>query len=320
MPKIELHCHIEGTATPGMVRNLARRNSIDLPPGLFDGDGGFAWNGFIDFLRAYNLASSCIRTPKDYRDVTYEYLASCAAEGAVYAELFSSPDHAAETGMNYAQHLEGIVEGIDDAERQFGVVGRIVVACVRHLGPDRALAVAEAAVAEPHPYVVGFGMGGDENQFTCQDFAPAFRKAFEGGLPCTAHAGEVLGPHSVYDAIDHLPLARIGHGVRAAEDPALLERLAKAGIVLEVCTGSNLSLGIYGNVAAHPLPLLIEAGCKVALGSDDPPYFDTSIGREYERAMEAFGISSDGIGQINRHALDGAFCDQQTKERLRSLI
>lgn len=320
IPKIELHCHLEGAASPAMIRRLARRNAIELPAGLFDAGGGFAWHDFTSFLRAYSVASSCIRTPKDYRDITYEYLASCAAEGVVYAEVFSSPDHAAETGMSYAQHLEGIIEGIDDAEREFGVICRIIVTCVRHLGADNALAVAEATVAEPHPYVVGFGMAGDESRFTCRDFSPAFRKAFENGLHCTAHAGEILGPHSIYDAMEHLPLARIGHGVRAIEDPTLVDHLATNGIVLEVCTGSNLALGIYDDVAAHPLRQLIGAGCKVVLGSDDPPYFETSIGQEYERAVTAFGLSTHDIDQINQHAIDGAFCDEDTKDRLRTLL
>jgi adenosine deaminase len=318
-PKIELHCHFEGTASPALIRRLARRNDIDLPAGLFNDHGGFAWTTFLEFLRAYDLASTCIRTTLDYRDVMYDYLKSCAAEGAVYVEMFSSPDHAAATGMSYSDHVEGMSQGIDDAERDFGIIARIIVTCVRHLGPDSALDVANAMVSEPHPYVVGFGMGGDENQYQISDFAPAFDRVSRSGLPTTVHAGEVNGPHSVAQTLDILPISRIGHGVRAAEDPALLERIAKAGLTLEICTGSNLALGLY-SLDTHPLNVILQAGCRVALGSDDPPYFETSIGAEYERAQNHFGLGSQGMEQLNQRALEAAFCDEETRHKLRSRL
>jgi len=319
-PKIELHCHLEGAAPPGLVRRLARRNDIDLPGDLFNRQGGFAWTDFRDFLKAYDLASSCICCAADYRDVMYEYLKSCAAEGAIYVEVFSSPDHAAAAGIGYAEHLEGIARGIGDAERDFGIIGRIIVTCVRHLGPRRAMAVADAVVAEPHPYVVGFGMGGDENQYQASDFAPAFDLVSRSGLSTTVHAGEVLGPQSVHDALDFLPVSRIGHGVRSIEEPALIDRIVEAGITLEVCTGSNLALGIYDSADRHPLRRLLRAGCRIAFGSDDPPYFNTSIGGEYDRAERDFGLNSDEIAHINRTAVAAAFCDEATRRTLESLL
>ncbi len=319
-PKIDLHCHLEGTAPPGLVRRLARRNGIDLPPGLFDGDGGFAWSDFSGFLKAYDLASSAIRTSLDYRDVTYQYLKSCAAEGGIYAEVFSSPDHAAGGGLSYAGHLEGMIQGIDDAERDFAITGRIIVTCVRHLGPGRAVAVADAVVAEPHPYVVGFGMGGDENCGHIGEFAPAFDKVNRAGLPCTVHAGEVCGPDSVAQALDALPVVRIGHGVRSVEDPGVLDRIVGAGVTLEICSGSNLALGLYDGVHSHPLPDLLAAGCKVVLGADDPPYFATSIGVEYGRAETEFGLNRQDIARINQNALAAAFCDAATLEKLKARL
>lgn len=318
--KVELHCHLEGTASPDLIRRLASRNGIDLPAALFNGSGGFAWTDFHDFLDAYDLASACIRSPRDYRDVTYEYLASCAEEGAIYVEVFSSPDHAAGVGMNYAEHLEGIVRGIDDAQRDHGIMARIIVTCIRHLGPERGLAVARAAVGEPHPYVVGFGMGGDETVFTCAEFAPAFGLAADGGLACTVHAGEIGGPDSVRDAIENLPVTRIGHGVRAVEEPALMEELVERGIVLEVCPGSNLALGLYPNPGAHPLKALLNAGCRVTLGSDDPPYFRTSIGREYAAAATDFGLSEAQLKEITLTAVNGAFVDEAVKVKLRTAL
>lgn len=320
IPKAELHCHLEGTAPPNLVRRLAARNGVTLPDGLFADEETFAWTGFPGFLRAYDAASGCLRTARDYRDITYEYLAACAREGAIYVEMFTSPDHAAAVGMSYRDHLDGTVAGIEDAARDFGITGRIIVTCVRHLGPESGLAVAEAVVANPHPFVVGFGMGGDEMPYRFADFLPAFRLAADAGLGCTVHAGEVRGPDSVREALDCLPVTRLGHGVRAAEDPALVERLARDGIVLEICPHSNIATGVYDSLDRHPLPELLAAGCRVTLNSDDPPYFATSIGREYATAAAHFGLDAAALLAITRTAIDAAFVDEATRAGLLARI
>lgn len=316
IPKAELHCHLEGTAPPALVRRLAGRNGIALPEGLFADEDNFSWTDFPDFLRAYDAASMCLRKAEDYRDITYEYLAACAREDAIYVEMFTSPDHALEVGMSYLDHLEGTVAGIEDAARDFGIVGRIIVTCVRHLGPDRGLAVARDMIAEPHPYVVGFGMGGDETAFALSDFLPAFRLAADAGLGCTVHAGEVCGPESVYAALDALPVTRLGHGVRAIEDPKLVERIVREGVVLELCPHSNVATGVYADMASHPFPALLAAGCRVTLNSDDPPYFATSIGREYAAAAEDFNMDGDALRALTRTALEAAFIDDATRAGL----
>lgn len=317
IPKAELHCHIEGAAEPALVRRLAKRNGVTLPAELFNAAGDFAWTDFSSFLAAYDLASSCLRTAADYRDLIFDYLAACAAEGALYVEVFSSPDHAAAVGLSYAAQNAGLAAGIEAAERQFGIKGRVIVTCVRHLGPERAVAVARAMVAEPNPYVVGFGMGGDERKYDARDFLPAFRIAADAGYACTAHAGEVMGPDSVRAVLTALPVSRIGHGVRAAEDPRLVAEIARRGLVLEVCPGSNLALGVYPDAAAHPLQSLLRAGCKVTLNSDDPPFFRTSIGREYAFARDRLGLDAGDLMAITRNAVDAAFADPATKAALR---
>lgn len=316
IPKAELHTHLEGTAPPALVRRLADRNGITLSEGLFADEHNFAWTDFPDFLRAYDEASMCLRKAVDYRDITYEYLAACAREGAIYVEMFTSPDHAAEVGMTYLDHLEGTVAGIEDAEHDFGIVGRIIVTCVRHLGPDRGVAVARDMVAEPHPYVVGFGMGGAETAFHLRDFTPAFRLAADAGLGCTVHAGEVCGPESIYAALDELPVTRLGHGVRAIEDPKLVERIVREGIVLELCPHSNIATGVYADMASHPFPALLAAGCRVTLNSDDPPFFGTSIGREYATAASDFNMTDDALRAVTRTALEAAFVDDETRTGL----
>jgi adenosine deaminase len=320
LPKAELHCHIEGSATPALVRKLARRNGVDLPDSMFLDEHRFAWTDFNSFLKAYDRACDAMRRPEDYRDVIYDYLARAAREGAIYVELFSSPEHAIDVGMGYAAQLEGLAAGIDAAEADFGIVGRMIVICLRHRGPERALAMARTMLADPHPYVVGFGMAGDELQHTPADFAPAFRLIDEAGYPCTAHAGEVAGADSVRATLDALPVVRIGHGVRASEDPRLLDDIARRGIVLEVCPGSNIALGVYPDHASHPLRRLIDAGCKVTLNSDDPPYFDTTIGKEYAVAADSYGLSPRELLDITRTAVDAAFADEDTKRRLRDRL
>lgn len=310
--KAELHVHLEGSIPPALAHELAARNGLDLPLGLIGEDGHYVWKDFLSFLAAYDLVCTALRTPRDFSDVIYGYLAGAAREGAVYVEMFCSPERPAALGISYATWLEALESGIDRARRDFGIEGRIIIICIRHFGPERALAMVRAMVAEPHRYVVGFGMGGDEAQHTPADFAPAFRLARDKGFGCTVHAGEVLGPESVRLAIEHLPVSRIGHGVRSADDPALMAELARRGIVLEVCPGSNVALGLYPDRNAHPLHRLIDAGVCVTLNSDDPPFFHTTLGTEYDKA----GLGEAALKAITRTAIEASFADEATRQRL----
>jgi adenosine deaminase len=307
IPKAELHVHLEGTAPPALIRRLAQRNGITVPDRLFASEDTFAWRDFLDFLRAYDDAASAIRTGEDYRDVTYEYLASCAAEGAVYVELIASLDHGALVGLDDAEHIAGIAQGIDDAYARHGIVGRVLSSCVRNFGVEAALDVARRTVALDHPYIVGFNMGGDEAGYPAQDFAQAFATVHDAGLRCSVHAGEHAGPESVRAALALPGVERISHGVRAIEDPALVAELAQRGIVLEVCPTSNVVLGVFPSFEEHPLPALRAAGVKVTLGSDDPPYFGTTIGREYAVAYERLGCGLEDLREITETALNAGF-------------
>jgi adenosine deaminase len=313
--KAELHVHLEGTAPPDLVRRLAERHGMRVPDGLFDGPHRFAYTDFLDFLRAYDLAASVIRAGEDYRDVTYEYLASCARDGAIYVELTASPDHAALVGLDDEEHLDGIARGIDAARRDFGIEARILISAVRNFGVEQALRVARYAAKRPHPYVVGFSMAGDEENFPAGDYAEVFEIAAGAGLGCTVHAGEWAGADSVRAGMQ-LPVSRIGHGVRSIEDPALVEEIADRGLVLECCPTSNVVLGAFDSYEDHPLPRLREAGVKVTLGSDDPPYFGASIGGEYEVCSERFGFDDEDLRAITRTAIEAAFCEQTLKETL----
>ena len=314
--KVELHVHLEGTATPELIGRLAQRNGLPLPERLLGDDGRFHYGDFLDFLRCYDLAASVIRTAQDYRDITYEYLCACAGEGAIYVELTASPDHAISVGLSDAEHLDGISRGIDDAREETGIEGRILISAVRNFGVGRALRIARYAAAETHPYVVGFSMAGDEAGFPAELFSEAYAIAAAAGLGCTIHAGEWGGPESVRAALA-LPVTRIDHGVRAIEDPALVAELAARGIVLDTCPTSNVVLGVYRSFDEHPLPALRDAGVRLTLGSDDPPYFGATIGGEYAVCAERFGFGDDELRAITATAIDAAFCDVVLKRALR---
>jgi adenosine deaminase len=308
VPKAELHVHLEGTAPPALVRRIADRNGLDVPGGVFATPDRFAWRDFLDFLHTYDLAASVMRTAADYRDVTFEYLAACAAEGAVYVELTASPAHARLVGLSDEEHLGGIAAGIDDARAAHGIEARILLTCIRDFGVEHAVRVAAHAAERPHPYVVGFSMAGDEAGHPPGPFAEAYAIAAAAGLGCTVHAGEWAGAASVREALD-LPVTRIAHGVRAIEDPGVVREIAERGIVLECCPTSNVALGVFPSYAAHPLPALRAAGVRVTLGSDDPPYFGASVGGEYAVARAEFGLGDADLRAVTRTALEASFAE-----------
>ncbi len=315
VPLAELHVHLEGTAPPDLIRRLAERNGLEIPEGLFAAPDRFAWVDFLDFLRTYDRAASVVQTAEDYRDVTYEYLMGCAAEGAIYVELIASPDHAATVGLSDDEHYGGIAAGIDDARRDGDIEGRILVSAVRNFGVEAAEAIARRHADGRHPYVVGFNLAGDEAGYPPGQFAKAYEIAASSGLGCTVHAGEHAGAESVREALK-LPVTRMSHGVRAIEDPELVKQIAERGIVLETCPTSNVATGVYGSYAEHPLRALHDAGVKVTLGSDDPPYFGASIGGEYAVARERLGFDDAELSAMTRTAIEASFADDAVKRAL----
>jgi adenosine deaminase len=275
------------------------------------------WRDFLDFLRTFDRAVTVIRTAEDYRDITFEYLEACAAEGAIYVEVTVSPDHADQAGLSYADMLAGVTQGIDDARAASGIESRIIVTAVRNFGTERAEWVARTAAAAPHPYVTGFGLAGDEANFPPGPFARAYEIAHDAGLGLTCHAGEWAGPESVRGALAlPVPVTRLGHGVRAIEDPALVAELADRGTVLEVCPTSNVVLGAYPDYQAHPFPMLRDAGVRVTLGSDDPPYWEATVGGEYEAARREWGLDDDALRAITSTAIAAAFVPDDLRNTL----
>jgi adenosine deaminase len=319
LPKAELHVHLEGTATPDLVRRIAMRNGLEVPDGVFATPERFAWRDFLDFLNTYNLVCSVIRTGEDYRDIAYEYLAACARDGAIYVELTASIDHARLSGMSDAEHWEGIAAGIDAARAEHGIEARILSVAVRNYGVARAIEIAELTAARPHPYVVGFSLAGDEAGYPPEPYLEAYRVAADSGLGCTVHAGEWAGAASVRGALE-LPVTRIAHGVRAIEDPGLVRELARRQVTLEVCPTSNVVLGVFPSFQEHPFPALRDAGIPLTLGSDDPPYFGASVGGEYAIAREHFGLGDSELLDVTRTAIEASFAEPALRASLLTRI
>ncbi|MHA6687834.1 adenosine deaminase [Mesorhizobium sp. A556] len=312
--KAELHCHIEGAASPDLVIRQAQKYGSDHT--AFIRDGSFVWHDFTSFLAAYDFAASLFRSEEDYALLADHYLTSLARDGAIYSEIFTSPDHATKAGLSPKAYTDALGEGMIRARARTGIESRMIVTGVRHIGVESIEKAARFAARCGHPLVTGFGVAGDERIGDIEDYVRAFEIAREAGLGITIHAGELLGWESVVAALDHIRPSRIGHGVRAIENPGLVQRIADEGVVLECCPGSNIALGLYAGFAEHPFPALMAAGCKVTLNSDDPPFFHTSLKQEYDNAARHFGLNEKALAAITRTAIEAAFIDTKTKTAL----
>ncbi len=314
LKKAELHCHVEGAAPPSLALRQAEKYGIDTSG--FIHDGIYVWEDFTSFIACYDAVAAVFRTAEDYALLAETYLLELAAANTIYSELFISPDHGEAVGMAAEDYIEGLAAGIVSAREKTGIECRMVIIGERHLGPENVLRRARFAAKLDHPLVTGFNMAGEERMGRVADYAPAFDIVREAGLGITIHAGELCGAFSVADALDLVKPSRIGHGVRAIEDRYLVDRLADLGTVLEVCPGSNIALKVFPDYRSHPLRQFVEAGVRVTLNSDDPPFFHTSLAQEYETASRVMGFSDDEINAMTRTAIEAAFVDEETRQAL----
>jgi len=322
IPKAELHVHLEGTIPPYLALKLAERNRLTLPENLIAEDGkSYTYSDFMAFLKAYDSVADVIKHPRDYYDITFDYLKSCAETGGIYVEMMYSPDHAEQaSGIPSCEHLQAIQQAVDDAEEKHQITGKIIVTAVRHFGAEAAVKVAKQALKETVPCITGFGLGGDEFNYPPKLFEQAYKIAADGGLFCTVHAGEFAPASGMMEAMDYLPIQRIGHGVRAAVSPETIARLIDKNIALEVCPTSNIALGLFKDMANHPLKQLLDAGVKMSLNSDDPPFFRTNLANEYEVTQKFYQFSDAEMIHFTKMAIDYAFTDEATKDKLRQRL
>jgi adenosine deaminase len=316
LPKLELHLHLEGAAQPEFIRQLAHEKKVDLK-GVFNAAGDYDYPDFLGFLKVYEAACQVLTGPQEFYRLVEDVLKNSASHGVIYTEFFVSPDFCGGGDLSaWREYLAAMDEAAGAAAKALGIETRFIVTPVRHMGPDQAKITAKVAQETAGGRLTGFGMGGDENFGTPADFTFAFDMAREAGLRITQHAGEMAGPTSIIQSLDHLKPERIGHGVRAIEDPKLVDRLAAEQITLEVNPGSNVALGIYPDWQKHPIVALRDAGVLVTVSTDDPPFFHTDMTNEYTHLADDCGWGTAEFLEINLNAAKAAFCDKETTEKL----
>lgn len=314
-PKVELHVHLEGAIRPQRLLAVMRRNGLhphlrtldDLMP-LFRHDD------FAAFLDHFRFVVTCLQQVEDVHDVALDLFRELVAQQVVYAEVIFSAAIFVRAGMPLEALLDAVLRAEATAWREAvpaaaGIAPRynLVLDVVRNFGPEAARASVAAMVRLGHPRVVGLHLGGDEVRFPARDFAAAYAMAAEAGLGCAVHAGEADGPASIRDAIGLLGARRIGHGIRAVEDADLLQQIATAEVLLEVCPTSNVRTGVVSDLAHHPLPSLLRSGVRVVLGADDPSFFDTTLTGELEQAYTHLGLDLAQLDACAENGLRGAF-------------
>jgi adenosine deaminase len=307
LPKAHLHLHLTGSMRHATMVGLARRHGIRLPPAL-DQDwppqlSGTDERGWFRFQRLYDTARSVLRTPADIRQLLAETAHDERAEGSRWLEIQVDPDGYAARFGGITAMLELVLDAARAASQATGVGIGVIVAANRTKHPLEARTLARLAAQYAGRGITCFGLSNDERRGPPRDFAPAFRIAERAGLLLVPHGGELCGPASVTACLDDLHADRIGHGVRAAEDPAVLKRLAAEGVTCEVCPSSNVALGIARGPSQVPLRPLLEAGVPVALSADDPLLFGPRLVAQYETAREVHGFSDAELADLARSSV-----------------
>lgn len=319
MPKAELHVHLEGAILPETVMELAQRNKVELPVKTVEELRAlYEFVDFPHFIKIFGVAFSCIVKPEDLAEIVYRFGQEMARQNIRYAEVTFSPQ---SHRFPFPVLLKALNEGRTQAKAEFEVEMRWIPDLVRSW-PDADDAFHEEAASWLYSDealqggVVALGLGGFEVGYPPERFARPFQRALERGLPANPHAGETVGAESVWGAIRTLKAKRIGHGVRAIEDPELVKYLAENQIPLEVNPTSNLCLKVFPSYAEHPLKRLMEVGCIVTINSDDPPLFNTTLTDEYIHAVEEMGLTVDQLIEVALNAVRYSYLPEDEKAAL----
>jgi adenosine deaminase len=316
LPKVELHVHLEGTLEPDLAFRLAARNGIKL--GFATVEEMRSRYDFADlqaFLDIYYAACSVLVTPADFRELTLDYLHRAHADRVRHVEPFFDPQTHTDRGIPIGDVIGGILDGLADGEREFGITSGLILSFLRHL--PAAEASATLAAAEPWlDRIVAVGLDSSEVGFPPEPFAGVFAAARERGLRAVAHAGEEADASLVERTLDCLGVSRIDHGVRAADDPAVMRRLAESGVTLTACPLSNLRLRVVPSLDRSTIGTLLAAGVAVTINSDDPAYFGGYIGENYRRISAALGFDGGDLGRLAANAINGSFAADERKREL----
>lgn len=327
LPKAHLHLHFTGSMRVETLRELAEKHGLHLPDSLMT-----SWpprlsardeRGWFRFQRLYDAARACVRDEADMRRIVREAAQDDAAEGSRWLEIQVDPTSYAPFVGGITPALEIVLDEARAASAEEGTQVAVVVAAsrIRHPLEARVLARLAAQHAGEGPgSVVGFGLSNDERRGVTEEFARAFEIARRAGLALVPHAGELLGPAAVEGTLEALWPDRLGHGVRSAEDPRVLEMVAESGVALEVCPGSNVALGVYATAAEVPLRAIVDAGIPVALGADDPLLFGSRLVAQYESAREALGFSDEELARLALGSVEASRAPDSLKKTTRDDI
>ena len=319
-PKAELHVHLEGSIAPSTLLRLAKRHRVDLPADTEEGlRNWYRFRDFHHFIEVYVAITKCLRTVEDFELIVYEFGADMARQNIQYAEVTFSPStHLWINGVDQDVWFTGLTEGRRRVMDSFGCEINWVFDLVRNDYPELARFdyTTGVAIEGREEGVVAIGLGGMEEGYPPAPFVPWFDRARAAGLRSAPHAGEHDGPASIWGAIEDLGAERIGHGVRAIEDPKLVEYLAEHRIPLEISPTSNISLGLYPDAASHPLKRLYEAGVAVTVNSDDPPLFNTTLTGEMELLVDPWGFSRETIDEFLLNGVRFSFLPEEQKRRM----
>ena len=323
VPKAELHVHLEGSIQPATLLTLAQRNGVALPAKtVTEVQDWFTYRDFNHFLAIYLDITRCLKSAEDYELIAYEFGATMARQNIRYAEVTFSPStHRYALGIPHDTYFGGLTRGRERARADFGVEMRWVFDIVRNIEDEARNRMAAdytttVAIESKQDGVVALGLGGAELGYPPERFAQWFEKARAAGLHSTPHAGETDGPASVWGALKTLGAERIGHGVRSIEDPMLVAYLARQGVPLEVCPTSNLKLGVYPHLDAHPLPRLYTAGVPVTVNSDDPPLFNTTLSDEIQLLAVSFNFDLATINELLLNGVRHSFLPTEEKQAM----
>jgi adenosine deaminase/aminodeoxyfutalosine deaminase len=296
LPKAELHLHLEGSIEPETLRELAPDLSLD------EVRAQYTYQDFAGFLGSFEWVTRHLQRPEHYALITRRLLDRLARENVRYAEII----HSTGVVLWREQDPAAVFEAVRGAVEGSGVEVQWIIDAVRHFGVEHARRVAEFAASRVDDGVVAFGIGGDEARGPARLFQEAFRNARANGLRLTAHAGETTGPESIWEALE-IGAERIGHGIRAIDDPVLVQHLRDHDIPIEVCLSSNVATGAVASLREHPVRRLFDAGVPITLNTDDPAMFRTTLTAEYELAARELGFSEQELRGIAANAFRYSF-------------
>ncbi len=304
LPKAELHLHLEGSLEPELLFRLAERNKIALPWGDVDAlRSAYNFGNLQEFLDLYYAGADVLRTEQDFYDLTWAYLQKCEEQNVVHTEPFYDPQTHTERGIPFEVALRGISGALADGRELLGISSGLILSFLRHLPEEEAFKTLEQAM----PFRDAFfavGLDSSEMGHPPSKFERVFAKARAEGFLAVAHAGEEGPPQYIWEALDLLKVSRIDHGVRASEDPKLIERLIDEQIPLTVCPLSNTKLCVFDDMRQHNILQMLEQGVKVTVNSDDPAYFGGYVTENFMALQESLGMTEEQARRLAQNSLD----------------